>query len=69
MPYGTLLCVSDRPLHGELKLPGMANEFYQRRVSQHLTIALRANEILRAEAVKGALRSRKLRSFDDPLFH
>ncbi len=69
VPYGTLLCVSDRPLHGELKLPGMANEFYQRRVSQHLAIALRANEILRAEAVKGALRSRKLRSFDDPLFH
>ncbi|MEM8537254.1 MAG: AMP nucleosidase, partial [Pseudomonadota bacterium] len=24
VPYGTLLCVSDKPLHGELKLPGMA---------------------------------------------
>ena len=27
VPYGTLLCVSDKPLHGELKLPGMATEF------------------------------------------
>lgn len=25
VPYGTLLCVSDKPLHGELKLPGMAD--------------------------------------------
>src|SRR3954451_4701529 len=25
VPYGTLLCVSDKPLHGELKLPGQAN--------------------------------------------
>ncbi|NND17985.1 MAG: AMP nucleosidase, partial [Silicimonas sp.] len=29
VPYGTLLCVSDKPLHGELKLPGMASEFYR----------------------------------------
>ncbi|MDB5929404.1 MAG: nucleosidase, partial [Polaromonas sp.] len=26
VPYGTLLCVSDKPLHGEIKLPGMANQ-------------------------------------------
>src|SRR3546814_4171693 len=25
VPYGTLLCVSDKPIHGELKLPGQAN--------------------------------------------
>ena len=25
VPYGTLLCVSDKPLHGEIKLPGMAS--------------------------------------------
>ena len=36
VPYGTLLCVSDKPLHGELKLSGMANAFYRERVSQHL---------------------------------
>jgi AMP nucleosidase len=38
VPYGTLLCVSDRPLHGEIKLAGMADEFYRQRVGQHLEI-------------------------------
>ena len=27
VPYGTLLCVSDKPLHGEIKLAGMAGYF------------------------------------------
>lgn len=67
VPYGTLLCVSDRPLHGEIKLPGMADAFYQERVSQHLKIGMRAIELLRAEAERGTLHSRKLRSFDEPL--
>ncbi|MEL7486365.1 MAG: AMP nucleosidase [Pseudomonadota bacterium] len=66
VPYGTLLCVSDRPLHGEIKLPGMADAFYQERVSQHLMIGIRAIEKLRDEAERGALHSRKLRSFDEP---
>ncbi len=66
VPYGTLLCVSDRPLHGEVKLPGMADAFYQERVSQHLEIGIRAISLLRDEAKAGALHSRKLRSFDEP---
>jgi len=36
VPYGTLLCVSDKPLHGEIKLAGMAGEFYRQRIGQHL---------------------------------
>lgn len=68
VPYGTLLCVSDRPLHGEVKLPGMADAFYQERVSQHLEIGVRAIELLRQEAQAGTLHSRKLRSFDEPFF-
>ena len=48
VPYGTLLCVSDKPLHGEIKLPGMANHFYRERVDQHLRIGMRAIELLRA---------------------
>ena len=40
VPYGTLLCVSDKPLHGEIKLAGMASEFYRQRVGQHLQIGL-----------------------------
>ena len=47
VPYGTLLCVSDKPLHGELKLPGMASAFYRRQVNQHLEIGIRALERLR----------------------
>ncbi len=68
VPYGTLLCVSDRPLHGEIKLPGMADAFYEERVSQHLQIGIRALELLREEAQKGTLHSRKLRSFTEPAF-
>lgn len=68
VPYGTLLCVSDRPLHGEIKLPGMADAFYEKSVSQHLQIGLRAMELLRDEARAGTLHSRKLRSFDEPAF-
>ena len=67
VPYGTLLCVSDKPLHGELKLPGMANQFYRERVDQHLRIGLRAIERLRRN-VDGQLHSRKLRSFAEVAF-
>ena len=68
VPYGTLLCVSDRPLHGEIKLPGMADAFYEERVSQHLEIGIRALELLRKEADNGTPHSRKLRSFTEPAF-
>jgi AMP nucleosidase len=67
VPYGTLLCVSDKPLHGEIKLPGMANHFYRERVDQHLRIGIRAVERLR-EAGSGQLHSRKLRSFAEVAF-
>ena len=68
VPYGTLLCASDKPLHGEIKLPGMADAFYQERVGQHLAIGLRAIDLLAKEAEAGTLHSRKLRSFGEPLF-
>ncbi|MFZ2989452.1 AMP nucleosidase [Ideonella sp.] len=67
VPYGTLLCVSDKPLHGEIKLPGMANHFYRERVDQHLRIGIRALELLRAAGVS-QLHSRKLRSFAEVAF-
>lgn len=66
VPYGTLLCVSDKPLHGEIKLPGAANAFYERAVGEHLLIALKAVELLRGQ--RATLHSRKLRSFDEPPF-
>jgi AMP nucleosidase len=67
VPYGTLLCVSDKPLHGEIKLPGMANHFYRERVDQHLRIGIRAIERLREGGVD-QLHSRKLRSFAEVAF-
>ena len=67
VPYGTLLCVSDKPLHGEIKLPGMANHFYRERVDQHLRIGIRALELLRAQGAD-QLHSRKLRSFSEVAF-
>jgi AMP nucleosidase len=67
VPYGTLLCVSDKPLHGEIKLPGMANHFYRERVDQHLRMGIRAVERLRDGGV-GPLHSRKLRSFAEVAF-
>jgi AMP nucleosidase len=66
VPYGTLLCVSDKPLHGEIKLPGAASAFYQRAVGEHLKIGLVALDVLRGQL--GTLHSRKLRSFDEPPF-
>jgi AMP nucleosidase len=62
VPYGTLLCVSDKPMHGHLKLPGMADVFYREQIGQHLEIGIRGLEILR-EAGLERLHSRKLRSF------
>jgi len=67
VPYGTLLCVSDKPLHGELKLPGMATAFYKTQVSQHLQIGILALQKL-AAMPKEKLHSRKLRSFFETAF-
>ena len=67
VPYGTLLCVSDKPLHGELKLPGMASEFYKTQVARHLQIGIRAMERLREMPIE-RIHSRKLRSFDETAF-
>ncbi|MEL7471165.1 MAG: AMP nucleosidase [Pseudomonadota bacterium] len=67
VPYGTLLCVSDKPVHGELKLGGMANAFYRERVNQHLMVGLETMRLLREQG-PDQLHSRKLRGFDEPAF-
>lgn len=66
VPYGTLLCVSDKPLHGEIKLPGQANRFYEEAIGAHLAIGTSACNLLRAEGAR--LHSRKLRAFNEPPF-
>ncbi|KAF0675939.1 AMP nucleosidase [Profundibacterium mesophilum] len=67
VPYGTLLCVSDKPLHGELKLPGMATDFYTTQVARHLLIGIRAMEAIREMPLE-KIHSRKLRSFEETAF-
>jgi AMP nucleosidase len=66
VPYGTLLCVSDKPIHGEIKLPGQANRFYERAIAEHLQIGIAAVDQLRGEGSR--LHSRKLRAFNEPPF-
>ncbi len=65
VPYGTLLCVSDKPIHGEIKLRSTADSFYQERIKQHLIIGIEAVRLLRNCGAK-ALHSRKLRGFEEP---
>jgi len=66
LPYGTLLCVSDKPLHGEIKLPGQANQFYEEAIAAHLQMGIVACKRLRDEGDR--LHSRKLRAFNEPPF-
>ena len=67
VPYGTLLCVSDKPLHGVLKMPGMASEFFRTQVNNHLLIGIMALTSLR-KMPQEFLHSRKLRSFEETSF-
>ncbi|MEM0985813.1 MAG: AMP nucleosidase [Pseudomonadota bacterium] len=67
VPYGVLLCVSDKPLHGELKLPGAANRFYERAIGEHIRIGIATLEKLSQDGA-AKLHSRKLRAFDEPPF-
>lgn len=46
VPYGTLLCISDRPLHGELKLHENAKNFYNEKVQHHLRLGIYTMESL-----------------------
>jgi AMP nucleosidase len=66
VPYGTLLCVSDKPIHGEIKLPGQANRFYEEAIAAHLQIGIRTCALLNEAG--NSLHSRKLRAFNEPPF-
>lgn len=59
IPYGTLLSVSDLPLHAVPKLPAAAQTFYTNSKEAHVMCAVRAVEKLAANPEK--LRTRKLR--------
>jgi AMP nucleosidase len=66
VPYGVLLCISDKPVHGEIKLPGVSDRFYDSAVGSHLRIGLETIALLKQN--RDRLHSRKLRAFDEPPF-
>lgn len=66
IPNATLLCISDKPLHGQPKLPGAAKRFYERSKQQHLAIALDALTGAHGEYPEGFPTS-ELRAPDEPL--
>lgn len=59
IPYGTLLSVSDLPLHAVPKLPAQAQAFYSNSKEAHVMCAVRAVESLADDPER--LRTRKLR--------
>ncbi|PLA38329.1 AMP nucleosidase [Corynebacterium coyleae] len=59
VPYGTLLAVSDLPLHAVPKLPAGAQAFYSNSKEAHVMCAVRAMEKLARRPER--LRTRKLR--------
>lgn len=66
IPCATLLCVSDKPLHGSPKLPISAAAFYEKSKVQHLQIACSALQMARQEYPEGIPNS-DLRAMDEPL--
>lgn len=67
VPHATLLCVSDKPLHGSPKLAAGAQEFYEASKRHHLDLALTALESVRTEHPEG-LPGQEIRAVDEPLF-
>jgi AMP nucleosidase len=67
VPNATLLCVSDKPLHGSPKLSADAQQFYETSKRQHLEIALDALDRVRSRH-PGGLPAQEIRSVDEPLF-
>lgn len=59
IPYGTLLSVSDMPLHNQPKTSQVATQFYENTKFEHVKIAIGAMQHLAAHAKN--IHSRKLR--------
>lgn len=66
IPNATLLCVSDKPLHGKPKLNVHAQGFYQNSKERHLDIVLEAIQNLKNMNPDG-LPNAMIRGADEPL--
>jgi AMP nucleosidase len=69
VPYASFLCVSDRPLHGDLKMEGIAEAFYRDAVARHFRIGISAVETLCHERnQEHGVRTLRLRKTTQPPF-
>ena len=66
IPTATLLCISDKPLHGKPKLPDKAKEFYRETKQQHIAVALAAAKLAKQDFPDG-LPNSDIRALDEPL--
>ena len=66
VPFATLLCVSDKPLHGKPKLSGAAQTFYDNSKEMHLKIVIEALELSKANNPEG-LPNSSIRAINEPL--
>ena len=66
IPNATLLCVSDKPLHGKPKLSDEAQEFYQDSKELHLEIVIEALNICKQNYPEG-LPNASIRATNEPL--
>ncbi|TYP93470.1 AMP nucleosidase [Fodinibius salinus] len=66
IPNATLLCVSDKPLHGKPKLSDEAQNFYEDSKQMHLDIVLEALDICKESYPEG-LPNASIRAMNEPL--
>ena len=66
IPHATLLCVSDKPLHGKPKLSDMAQKFYNNSKEKHLEIVLETIDRMKSNFPDG-LPNSSIRGLDEPL--
>jgi len=66
IPNATLLCVSDKPLHGQPKLPLAANTFYNQTKQQHIALATAAIQLVKDEFPDG-LPNSDIRALEEAL--
>jgi AMP nucleosidase len=66
VPFATLLCVSDKPLHGKPKLTGAAQSFYENSKELHLKMVIEALEMSKQHYPEG-LPNSSIRAINEPL--
>jgi len=66
IPNATLLCVSDRPLHGKPKLSDEAQHFYENSKQMHIEMVIEALEMCKRHYPEG-LPNASIRAPNEPL--